>query len=200
MSKGLIIAIVFGIIIMFGGFWACNKRNSFVKMREETKSQWQIVESQYQRRADLIPNIVASVKGEANFEKSTLEAVVQARASATQVKVNIDDMNPEAVAKFQAAQGSLSNALGKLLMISENYPNLKANQAFSELRTELEGTENRIANERRNYMKLAEAYNAEIQFFPGSMIAGASFQPMPYFEAETGAEKAPKIDEQLNGK
>ncbi len=193
MSKGLIIAIVFGIIIMFGGFWACNKRNSFVSLREEAKAQWQQVESQYQRRADLIPNIVATVKGEANFEKSTLEAVVQARASATQVKVNLDDMSQESIAKFQAAQGSLSNALGKLMMITENYPNLKANQAFADLRVELEGCENRISVQRMKYNDSAKDYNKAIQLFPGSFIAGSSFQPMPYFEAEAGAEKAPKV-------
>lgn len=193
MSKGLIVAIVFGLIIMFGGFWACNKRNGFVSLREDAKAQWQQVESQYQRRADLIPNIVATVKGEANFEKSTLEAVVQARASATQVKVNLDDMSQESIAKFQAAQGSLSNALGKLMMITENYPNLKANQAFADLRVELEGCENRISVQRMKYNDSAKDYNKSIQMFPGSLIAGSAFQPMPYFEAEAGAEKAPKV-------
>src|SRR5574343_29093 len=145
MSKGLIAAIVFGLIVMFGGFWACNKRNSFVGLREDAKAQWEQVESQYQRRLDLIRNIVASLKGEANFEKSTLEAVVNARASATQVKVNLDDINEASIAKYKAAQGELSNALGRLLMVTENYPNLKANQAFADLRVELEGCENRIA-------------------------------------------------------
>ncbi|MBK7667195.1 MAG: LemA family protein [Sphingobacteriaceae bacterium] len=193
MSKGLITAIVFGLIVMFGGFWACNKRNGFVSLREDAKAQWQQVESQYQRRADLIPNIVATVKGEANFEKGTLEAVVQARASATQVKVNLDDMSQESIAKFQAAQGSLSNALGKLMMITENYPNLKANQAFADLRVELEGCENRISVQRMKYNDSSKDYNKAIQMFPGSLIAGSSFQPMPYFEAEAGAEKAPKV-------
>jgi LemA protein len=193
MSKGLITAIVFGLIVMFGGFWACNKRNGFVSLREDAKAQWQQVESQYQRRADLIPNIVATVKGEANFEKGTLEAVVQARASATQVKVNLDDMSQESIAKFQAAQGSLSNALGKLMMITENYPNLKANQAFADLRVELEGCENRISVQRMRYNDSSKDYNKAIQMFPGSLIAGSSFQPMPYFEAEAGAEKAPKV-------
>ncbi len=193
MSKGLITAIVFGLIVMFGGFWACNKRNGFVSLREDAKAQWQQVESQYQRRADLIPNIVATVKGEANFEKGTLEAVVQARASATQVKVNLDDMSQESIAKFQAAQGSLSNALGKLMMITENYPNLKANQAFADLRVELEGCENRISVQRMKYNDSSKEYNKAIQMFPGSLIAGSSFQPMPYFEAEAGAEKAPKV-------
>lgn len=193
MSKGLITAIVFGLIIMFGGFWACNKRNSFVGLREEAKAQWQQVESQYQRRSDLIPNIVATVKGEANFEKSTLEAVVSARASATQVKVNLDDMNEASIAKYKAAQGELSNALGRLLMVTENYPNLKANQAFADLRVELEGCENRIATERMKYNNSSKEYNKAIQMFPGSLIAGSSFVAMPYFEAEAGAEKAPKV-------
>lgn len=193
MSKGLITAIVFGLIVMFGGFWACNKRNSFVGLREEAKAQWQQVESQYQRRSDLIPNIVATVKGEANFEKSTLEAVVAARASATQVKVNLDDMTEESIAKYKSAQGELSNALGRLLMVTENYPNLKANQAFADLRVELEGCENRIATERMKYNNLSKDYNKAIQMFPGSLIAGSSFQPQPYFEAEAGAEKAPKV-------
>jgi LemA protein len=192
MSRGLIFAIVIGIIILFGGFWACSKRNSFVGLREDAKAQWQQVESQYQRRMDLIPNIVASVKGEANFEKSTLEAVVQARASATQVKVNLDDINEQSIAKYKAAQGELSNALGRLLMVTENYPNLKSNQAFSELRTELEGCENRIAVERMKYNDKSRDYNKAIQFFPGSLLAGG-FAPMPYFESEAGAEKAPKV-------
>lgn len=198
MSKGLITAIVFGLIVMFGGFWACGKRNDFVKSREKARAQWQQVESQYQRRMDLIPNIVATVKGEANFEKSTLEAVVAARASATQVKVNLDDINEASIAKYKAAQGELSNALGRLLMVTENYPNLKSNQAFSDLRVELEGCENRIATERMKYNNMSRDYNTEIQLFPGSLIAGSSFVAMPYFEAEAGAEKAPKVDELLN--
>lgn len=193
MSKGLIAAIVFGLIVMFGGFWACNKRNSFVGLREDAKAQWQQVESQYQRRLDLIPNIVASVKGEANFEKSTLEAVVNARASATQVKVNLDDINEASIAKYKAAQGELSNALGRLLMVTENYPNLKANQAFADLRVELEGCENRIATERQKYNNASRDYNKAIQMFPGSLLAGG-FSPMAYFEAEAGAEKAPKVE------
>jgi len=192
MSKGLIVAIVFGIIIMFGGFWACNKRNAFVSLREDAKGQWQQVESQYQRRMDLIPNIVATVKGEANFEKSTLEGVVQARASATQVKVNLDDINEESVAKYKAAQGELSNALGRLLMVTENYPNLKSNAAFADLRVELEGCENRISVQRMTYNDVVKAYNKALQIFPGSLMAGG-FSPMPYFEAEAGAEKAPKV-------
>lgn len=192
MSKGLITVLIFGALVLFGGMWACNKRNSFVGMRENAKAQWQQVESQYQRRLDLIPNIVATVKGEANFEKSTLEAVVNARAAATQVKIDVDNFDENAMQKYKAAQGELSSALGRLLMVSENYPNLKSNQAFGDLRVTLEGCENRIATERMKYNEQARDYNKSIQFFPGSLLAGG-FAPMPYFEAEAGAEKAPKI-------
>lgn len=193
MSKGLITVIIFGVIVLFGGVWACNKRNSFVNLRENAKAQWQQVESQYQRRSDLIPNIVATVKGEANFEKSTLEAVISARASATQVKISPENLDENSIAKFKAAQGELSGALSRLLVVSENYPNLRSNQAFSDLRVTLEGTENRIAVERMKYNELSRDFNKSIQFFPGNLLAG-SMSPMPYFEAEAGAEKAPKVE------
>lgn len=193
MRRGTIILIVFAVIVVFGGMWACNKRNSFVGMRENAKSQWQQVESQYQRRLDLIPNIVATVKGEANFEKSTLEAVVNARAKATSMNVNADNLDEASIQKFKAAQGELSGALSRLLVVSENYPSLKANQAFSDLRVTLEGTENRIATERMRYNDLCRDYNKAIQFFPGNLLAGG-MAPMPYFEAEAGADKAPKVD------
>lgn len=193
MRRGTIILIVFAVIVVFGGMWACNKRNSFVGMRENAKSQWQQVESQYQRRLDLIPNIVATVKGEADFEKSTLEAVVNARAKATSMNVNADNLDEASIQKFKAAQGELSGALSRLLVVSENYPSLKANQAFSDLRVTLEGTENRIATERMRYNDLCRDYNKAIQFFPGNLLAGG-MAPMPYFEAEAGADKAPKVD------
>jgi len=193
MNKGLIVVIVFAIIVLFGGVWACNKRNSFVNLRENAKAQWQQVESQYQRRADLVPNIVATVKGEANFEKSTLEAVISARASATQVKVSPENLDDNSIAKYKAAQGELSSALSRLLVVSENYPTLRANQAFGDLRVTLEGTENRISVERMKYNELSRDYNKAIQFFPGNMLAGG-MGPLPYFEAEAGAEKAPKVE------
>lgn len=193
MSKGLIVTIAFAVLVLFGGVWSCNKRNSFIALREDAKGQWQQVESQYQRRMDLIPNIVASVKGEANFEKSTLEAVVAARASATQVKVNLDNLNEEEIAKYKAAQGELSNTLKKSLMITENYPQLQSNKAFSELRVELEGCENRISTERMKYNNLSKDFNKAIQMFPGSLLAGG-LAPMPYFEADAGSEKAPKVE------
>lgn len=193
MKKGLVVLVIVAIFFVFGGMWACSKRNSFVSLREEAKAQWQQVESQYQRRADLIPNIVASVKGEANFEKSTLEAVINARAQATQVKVDLDHLDDESIAKYKQAQGELSSALSRLLVVSENYPNLKANQAFADLRVELEGCENRISNERMKYNNVAKDYNKAIQMFPGSIMAGG-FSPAAYFEAEAGAEKAPKVE------
>jgi LemA protein len=193
MRKGTIIIIVFAVIMLFGGVWACNKRNSFVGMRENAKAQWQQVQSQYQRRLDLIPNIEATVKGEANFEKSTLEAVVNARAKATQVTINPDKLDENSMAKFKAVQGELSGALSRLLVVSENYPNLKTNKGFADLRIVLEGTENRIATERMKYNESARDFNRAIQFFPGSILAGG-MAPMPYFEAEAGAEKAPKVD------
>ncbi len=193
MSKGLIGVVIFAVIVLFGGMWACSKRNDFVKGREVGRLQWQQVESVYQRRMDLIPNIVATVKGEANFEQSTLESVVAARASATQVKVNLDNLDEASIAKYKAAQGDLSNALGRLLMVTENYPNLKTNAAFADLRQTLESSENRISIERMKYNDAAKEYNTAIQLFPGSLIAG-SFSPLPYFEAEAGADKAPKVD------
>jgi len=193
MSKGLITVLIFGVLVLFGGVWACNKRNSFVGLRENAKAQWQQVESQYQRRADLIPNIVATVKAEANFERSTLEAVINARAKATQVTINPDNLDENSIAKFKEAQGELSGALSRLLVVSENYPNLKSNAAFADLRVTLEGTENRIAVERMKYNDLSRDFNKSIQFFPGNLLAGG-MAPMPYFEAEAGAEKAPKVD------
>lgn len=193
MSKGLLAVLVFGVIVLFGGVWACNKRNSFVGLRENAKAQWQQVESQYQRRSDLIPNIVATVKGEADFEKSTLEAVVNARAKATSVNINPENLDENSMAKFKAAQGELSGALSRLLVVSENYPNLKANAGFADLRVVLEGTENRIAVERMKYNDISRDYNKAIQYFPGNILAG-SMSPMPYFESEPGSEKAPKVE------
>lgn len=192
MRRGTIIIIVFSIIVLFGGVWACNKRNSFVGLRENAKAQWQQVQSQYQRRSDLVPNIESTVKGEVNFEKSTLEAVVNARARATQVVINPENLDENSMAKFKAVQGELSGALSRLLAVSENYPDLKANKAFADLRVVLEGTENRIATERMKYNELSRDFNKAIQYFPGSLIAG-NMTPLPYFESEAGAEKVPKV-------
>ncbi len=151
------------------------------------------MESQYQRRADLIPNIVATVKGQANFEKGTLEAVVAARAKATQVTIDPTNINEANMEQFKKAQGEVSSALSRLLMISESYPELKSNQAFSDLRVELEGCENRIAVERMKYNEAVKTFNASIKKIPGSMFAWG-YKDAAYFEAEAGAEKAPKVE------
>lgn len=167
--------------------------NSLVKLDEAVKTQrWQ-VESVYQRRADLIPNIVATVKWEANFEQETLKEVIEARASATQLKV--EAKNAEEFAKFQAVQGEVSQALGKLLMLTENYPNLKANQAFSDLRVQLEWAENRISVERMNYNKAVQNYNTKMRSFPISFVAKSfGFEKASLFEANKGAEVAPVVE------
>lgn len=192
--------VLIGIIILFllAGMWTCTKRNQFVSKKEEVKAQWQQVQTQYQRRMDLIPNIVSTVKAQANFEKTTLEEVINARAKATQVTINADNLDDATMEKFKKAQGELSGALSRLLAVAENYPELRTNQAFSELRTELEGTENRISVQRMRYNELVKEYNKSIQFFPGNIVAGMfGFTPMPYFEAEAGAEKAPNVGKQL---
>ncbi len=184
---GLVIAVILiGISVIAGQY------NSLVKLEETVKAQRGQVESVYQRRADLIPNIVATVKGEAAFEQETLRQVVEARASATQMK--IDANNAQDFAKFQAAQGELSQALGRLMMLTENYPSLKANQAFSDLRVQLEGSENRIAVERMNYNKVVGKYNIKLRSFPTNLIAKwLGFERANLFEATTGSEVAPVV-------
>lgn len=191
--KRILIYAALGILVFFGLTYGCSKRNTFVDLNEEVASQLHQVESQYQRRADLIPSIVKTVEAEANFEKSTLVAVVEARAKATQVTIDPSNMTEENMQKFKQAQGELSSAISKLLVVSENYPNLQSSQAFSELRVQLEGCENRIAVERMKYNDAVKAYNAGIKKIPGSLFAWG-YQPAPYFEAEAGAEKAPKFD------
>lgn len=192
------ILIGFLVLLVLGGMWTCSKRNQFVSKKEEVKAQWQQVETQYQRRMDLIPNIVSTVKAQAQFEKSTLEEVINARAKATQVRISAENLDEASMEKFKQAQGELSGALGRLLAVAENYPELKTNQAFSELRTELEGTENRIAVQRMKYNELVKEYNKSIQLFPGNIVAALfGFTGFPYFEAEAGAEKAPNVGKQL---
>lgn len=182
------------VIIMLGGCMVV-EYNGMVNERVACQVGWAQVENVYQRRADLIPNIVEAVKGEKNFEQETLVAVTQARASVGQMKVDAKDLTPEAMAKFQQAQQGLAGALQRLLMVTENYPNLKANQGFQDLRASLEGSENRIAVERREYNKKVEEYNSHIARFPSNMIAGfGNFREMPLFKADEGAQKAPKVD------
>ena len=183
------IGLFVGIFMMYG----CSKRNTFVSLNEGVKAQWHQIENQYQRRLDLIPNIVKTVEAEANFEKSTLKEVIEARAKATQVTIDANNLTPEAIEKYKDAQGGLSSALGRLMMVTENYPNLKSSQAFSDLRIELEGCENRIAEERRKYNEAGQEFNTSIKLIPGSLFAWG-FKDAVYFEADKGAEKAPKVD------
>ncbi len=169
--------------------------NSMVDLDEQVKSQWGQVENVYQRRADLIPNLVASVKGAAKFEQETLTKVTEARAKATSIKVDPDKLTPENVQKFQQAQGELSSALSRLLVVTENYPELKANQNFLELQAEIAGTENRISVERRKFNEVTQQYNSKIRSFPNNLTAGMfGFEKKGYFQAEAGSERAPKVE------
>ena len=175
--------------------WGINAYNSLVRSEEGVKTAWSQVENVYQRRADLIPNLVATVKGYAAHESSTLEGVIAARAKATQVTVNADDLSEENIAAFQKAQGELGSALGRLMAISEAYPDLKANENFRDLQAQLEGTENRIATERKNYNQTAKEYNTSVRVFPKSLIAGIfGFKTKGYFEAAEGASQAPVVE------
>lgn len=195
MKKGClipIIVIVFLAIILFS--WGSKVYNGMVTMQENVTSQWGNVETQYQRRADLIPNFVNTVKGAATFEQSTLTQVIEARAKATQVKIDPTNMTPEALQQFQQAQGELSSALGRLMVVVEKYPELRATQNFRDLQVELEGTENRISVERRKFNEVAKTYNTYIRRFPQSFLAGMfGFRSKPYFEAMEGSEKAPEV-------
>lgn len=180
-------------LAMATGFSSCGY-NEMVARREAVSGAWSQVQNVYQRRADLIPNLVETVKGAANFEQQTLTAVMEARAKATQITLKADDLSPEKVAQYQQAQAGLSSALGRLLAVSENYPQLKANQNFLELQSQLEGTENRIAVERRNFNQAVQDYNTYIQKFPNNFTAKwFDFEKKGYFEAEAGAEKAPSV-------
>ena len=169
--------------------------NSMVKLDEQVMSQWAQVENVYQRRADLIPNLVNSVKGAANFEKETLTQVIEARAKATSVNVDPTKLTPESIAQFQAAQGAISQSLGRLLATVEAYPELKANQNFLELQAQLEGSENRITVERQKFNTVTQEYNSSIRTFPNNLTAGMfGFKTTGYFQAEAGANKAPKVE------
>ncbi len=178
------------VLFLYGG---C-KFNGMVQTDEVVKQKWGNVQSDYQRRADLIPNIVEAVKGEANFEKSVLEGVINARASATQMKVDASNLTPEKIQEFQANQGQLTTALGRFLSIAESYPNLKTNAAFGELRAQLEGTENRIKVARNEYNAAVKEYNVSVRTFPSNIFAGMfGFKEKGAFESDKGAEKAPSL-------
>ncbi|MFA5245464.1 MAG: LemA family protein [Pedobacter sp.] len=188
--------IVFSIIGFFAvlSLSSCGY-NSMVKLDEQVTSQWAQVENVYQRRADLVPNLVNSVKGAANFEKETLTQVVEARAKATSINVDPTNLTPESIAQFQAAQGQLSQSLGRLLATVEAYPELKANQNFLELQAQLEGSENRITVERQKFNTVTQEYNSTIRTFPNNLTAGMfGFKAKGYFKAEEGSNKAPKVE------
>lgn len=195
MKKGKLLWIV-AIVVALGLFgWCKNTYNGMVSADEGVQSAWSQVENVYQRRADLIPNLVATVKGYAEHESGTLEAVVAARAKATQTTVDPSQLTAENIAKFQAAQGELGSALGRLLVTVERYPDLKANQNFLELQAQLEGTENRISTERMKFNETAKSYNTLIRSFPQNILASIfNFTPKGYFKAAEGSENAPKVE------
>ena len=195
MKKSWIIIIVIVVIGFLTYSWFTGIYNSMVTLSESVDKQWADVESTYQRRADLIPNLVSTVKGYASHEKETLEGVINARAKATSTTINAGNLTPEKIAAFQQAQDGLSSALSKLMVVVERYPDLKANQNFLELQAQLEGTENRISVERRKFNEAARTYNTYIRLFPKNMLANMfGFEKKPYFEAQEGAETAPKVE------
>lgn len=175
-------------------FWMVNRYNKMVSLDENVKKTWAEVQNQYQRRADLIPNLVGTVKGAANFEQKTLTDVIEARAKATQMTVKAEELSPEKLQEFQAAQGQLSQALGRLMMITENYPDLKANQNFRDLQTQLEGTENRITVARKDFNTSVENYNSSVRKFPTNLMASIfDLKTRPTFEADAAAQKVPSV-------
>lgn len=193
-SKGPIILIVLLVIVLALVGFGWNSYNQFVDLDEKAGTAWSNVQTQYQRRSDLIPNLVNTVKGYAQHESQTLEGVVAARAKATQITVDADNMTPEKMQQFQAAQGELSTALGKLLALTENYPDLKANENFSELQAQLEGTENRINESRQRYNEAVQAYNMVVRRFPRNLLAGMfGFEKKTKFEATAEAQEAPTV-------
>lgn len=194
MSKTTLTLIGAGAVVLLLAVAALSTYNGLVKQDEAVSTAWGNLQSQYQRRSDLIPNLVNTVKGYAEHERGTLEDVVAARAKATQLTVGADELTPEKMREIQAAQGELSAALGRLLAISENYPQLRASENFSELQAQLEGTENRINESRRLYNEAVQTYNVAVRRFPANIVAGmGGFDKKTKFEAEAGAEKAPEV-------
>jgi LemA protein len=194
MNRGtiILIAVVAAIVLLFMS--GCGSYNNMVTKQESVSGAWSNVENQYQRQADLIPNLVNTVKGVANFEQKTLTDVVEARAKATSMKVDASNLSPEQIGKFQASQGELSQALGRLMMVTENYPQLRATESFKELQSQLESTQNRITVARGDFNNEAKAYNTYIRKFPQVLFAGIlGFDKKGYFEADKGAEKAPEV-------
>ena len=193
---GVVVIGIIVLVIIVGAMWADNY-NKLVSLKQGVDSQWAEVENQYERRADLIPNLVSTVSGAANFEKSTLIAVTDARASVGQVKLDPSQAptDPAKLQQFEAAQSQLGNALSRLLVVSENYPDLKANQNFIDLQAQLEGTENRITTARNHFNEAAQSYNTAVQSFPSNFVAGMSgFTTRPYFQAKAGSDVPPAVN------
>jgi LemA protein len=194
MKTSYIVIIVIVIILFIGGCGCVSSYNGIVSLDQNAQSKWGTVQTDYQRRADLVPNLVATVKGVANFEKSTLVEVTNARARATSIQVDPTKLTPETIQKYQAAQGQLSSALSRLLVASERYPELKATENFSGLQAQLEGTENRIAVARRDFNEAVQQYNTKIKSFPTNFIARmGGFTEKGYFQADAAAANAPKV-------
>jgi LemA protein len=195
MSKGTIILIAGALLLAFFGMNGCSTYNGLVESREQVKKTWQNVEAAYQLRLDKIPNLVATVKGQEDFERSTLEAVINARANATKVTINPENLDEASLKQYQEAQGNVSSALARLMVVVEQYPDLKTNNGFTELRAEISETENMIKKSRTDYNEVTGSFNTRVQKFPGNIWAGIfGFKTMPYFESDAGAEKAPKVD------
>lgn len=189
----IVLVVILAAIVLFCGA-GCSKYNSLTRSLQEVESSWSNVETQYQRRADLIPNLEATVKGYAQHESSTFEAVTEARAKAGSINISVDDLNEQTLAQFQQAQNQLSGALKSLLAVSEAYPELKANENFMRFQDELAGTENRIQVARRDYNEVVRSYNTQMSLFPTNIFAGFfGFQKKPYFQSASGAEQAPKV-------
>jgi LemA protein len=199
MKKGLIAIIAIVALIVVFGMWYVSTSNGLVEMEGQATKQWANVESSYQRRSDLIGNLVKTVQGAADFEKGTLTDVIEARAKATSTSINANDLTPEKMQAFQQAQSGLTGALSKLMVVVERYPDLKANQNFLELQSQLEGTENRINVERNRFNDLAGDYNIKIKKMPANIVAAlGGFDAMSLFSADAGAENAPDVDFDFN--
>ncbi len=194
LSKGWIILIVVALAIVLLFSWGQGSYNNLVTKDQVVQQQWAQVENVYQRRSDLIPNLVNTVKGVANFEQKTLTDVIEARASATKVTISPKNLDEASMQRFQAAQDNLSSTLSRLMMVTENYPQLKATQNFSELQSQLEGTENRITVERMKFNEVVQDYNIQVKRFPSNVFAGMfGFKEKAFFKAVQGAEKAPEV-------
>jgi LemA protein len=193
-SRNLILIVVLVFVLILGGC-GCGGYNKMVSLDEDVRNKWGNVQNEYQRRSDLIPNLVSTVKGAANFEQETLTKVIEARAKATQVTVDPDKITPENMERYQQAQGQLSTALGRLLVVSEQYPTLQATQAFRDLQTQIEGTENRIKVSRTDFNNSVQQYNTTVRRFPNNLFAGMfGFTAKPPFQADPGSQNAPKVD------